>query len=368
IVSCSDDGTIRFWDARTGGTIGEPYTGHTGPVNSVVLSPRGTYVVTGGSDKTVRLWDTRTGRQVDQPFDEHTGIVRSVAYSPCGQYVASGSDDRKVIIRNIRGEEPIPEDNTQPEVVNSQMSTQHMFECLRDAGCVDLSSQIDSRQETLTNVSRGVFGDIWQGRLDSCAKVAIKAWRPNPLEQCDDEILKRAAHEIFDLSKMEHPNIHRLQGVIMFRDQYLGMVSDWMDNGNIYEYLGKRPGADRYRLCAQVASGLDYIHFCAKVHGDLKAVNVLVSSDGVAKISHLDSSVMSEINSLVFLANSNPWPGAFRWIAPEILSEEVQQKTTQTDIYALGMTMIVNTWPPVAVWPADLMPRAGDPHGTSALS
>ncbi|CAE7179691.1 unnamed protein product, partial [Rhizoctonia solani] len=143
-----------------------------------------------------------------------------------------------------------------------------MFEYLQDAGCVDLSSQMDSSQETLTKVLRGVFGDIWQGRLNSSAKVAIKAWRPNPLEQCDHTVLKRAAHELFDLSRMDHPNVHRLQGVIMFRDQYLGMVSEWMDNGNIYEYLVRCPDADRYQLCAQVASGLDYMHRRGKVCPD----------------------------------------------------------------------------------------------------
>ncbi|CAE7081034.1 unnamed protein product, partial [Rhizoctonia solani] len=291
ILSCSDDGTIRFWDAQSGGTIGEPYTGHTGAVKSAAFSPCGTYVASGGDDKTVRLWDYRTGRQVDESFKEHTGLVGSVAYSPCGQYVASGSDDCKVIIRNIRSEEPIPENNTQPQIVTSQMSTQQMFECLRDAGCVNLSPQMDSRQETVMNVSGGSLGDIWQG-------------------------------------------------VMVFKDHYLGLVSEWMDNGNLYEYLVKFPDADRYRLCAQVALGLDYMHSWGKVHGDLKAVNVLVSSDGVAKLSHLDSLVMSEINSLVFLANSNLWPGTFRWTAPEILCEEVRKETTQTDVYALGMIIL----------------------------
>ncbi|CAE6446776.1 unnamed protein product, partial [Rhizoctonia solani] len=92
--------------------------------------------------------------------------------------------------------------------------------------------------------------------------------------------------------------------------------------------------------CAQVASGLDHIHCRGKVHGDLKAANVMVSSDGVAKLGHLDSSVMSKVHSLVFLANSNPWQGAFRWTAPEVFREELQQQTTQMDVYALGMTML----------------------------
>ncbi|CAE7081054.1 unnamed protein product [Rhizoctonia solani] len=261
ILSCSDDGTIRFWDARTGGTIGKPYKGHIGAVNSAAFSPCGTYVASGGNDNTVRLWDNRAGCQVDQPLKEHTGAVRSVAYSPCGQHIVSGSDDRKVIIRGCLSGIPDPDDHAGPQISTSGVvpSAQQMFDLLRNAGCVDLSSQMDPRQEAVMTSSGGGFGDIWQGRLNNEAKVTIKVWRTDPVGQCDHTTLERAAHELFDLSRIDHLNIHLLQGVIMFKDHYLGMVSEWMDNGNIYEYLAKCPYADRYQLVLRpnrVRSGL----------------------------------------------------------------------------------------------------------------
>ncbi|CAE6508010.1 unnamed protein product [Rhizoctonia solani] len=141
---------------------------------------------------------------------------------------------------------------------------------------------------------------------------------------------------------MNHPNIHRLQGVIMLRDQYLGMVSEWMNNGNLHEYLRKHPDAVRFKLCVDIVLGLEYMHSTNTVHGDLKAANVLVSSDGVAKLSDFDFSVMSEMTSLVFSESSNWRTGSLRWMAPELLLEEVRTRTTQSDVYALGMTMLVN--------------------------
>ncbi|KEP45560.1 tyrosine kinase family catalytic domain protein [Rhizoctonia solani 123E] len=359
IAASSVDHTVSMWDAREGRLIGNPYEGHTRCVNSVAFSPRGTYLVSGGDDKTVRIWDVRTGRQVDQPFQEHADEVCSVAFSPCGQYVASGSWDRKVIIRSIftnssesnhldsymapKGEQSLIQSETMQ--IESHVSTQQMFECLVGAGCTDLSPQMDTKQETAMIMSGGGFGDIWVGHLYNRTKVAIKAWRTNTLERCHQKTMKRAARELFYWSKMRHDNIHQLLGVIVFKDQYLGMVSEWMDNGNLHEYLRKNPNADCFQLCNDVASGLDYMHRESTIHGDLKAANVLVSVNGIARISDFDFSIMSGISSLVFSESSNTRTGSIRWTAPEILCEEVTKRTTHSDVYALGMEIFTGDVP-----------------------
>lgn len=53
--------------------------------------------------------------------------------------------------------------------------------------------------------------------------------------------------EIYYWSKAKHQNIQELMGVIMFQGR-LGMVSLWMDHGNLREYIGKYPDVDRYSL------------------------------------------------------------------------------------------------------------------------
>ncbi|CAE6399147.1 unnamed protein product [Rhizoctonia solani] len=366
IVSCSFDRAIRIWDARSGTIIGNPYEGHTDYIYSVAFSPRGTYIVSGGRDNTVRLWDVRTGGQVEQ-FEDHANWVSSVVFSPGGQYVASGSGDRKVIIRKVSSMVLNVVTQSKPQTITSQMSTRQVFECLTSTGCIDLSSQMDTQQNTAMIMSGGGFGDIWMGRLHNGGKVAIKTWRTNALEQNDYITLKCAARELYIWSRMEHPNIHRLQGVIMFRDRYLGMVSEWMENGDLRQYLQRYPGADRYQLCIHIASGLDYMHSRGTVHGALKAVDVLVSSDGVAKITDFDFSTMSEASGLVSPEGSEWRTGSIRWLAPEVLLDEVPKRTTESDVYALGMTMLARVFPNADLSVADFA-FPGDVYRRSALS
>jgi len=89
---------------------------------------------------------------------------------------------------------------------------------------------------------------------------------------------------------LRHPNVLPLIGVMMSENQF-AMISDWMMNGNINDFVKAHPDANRLELVSSslrvllpsltvgpfiklegVASGLIYIHSQGMVHGDLKGV------------------------------------------------------------------------------------------------
>ncbi|MFP6618436.1 MAG: serine/threonine-protein kinase, partial [Pirellulaceae bacterium] len=101
-VAFSPDGTqvamassglheIGIWDVKTQKKI-VTLLGHVAPVLSVMFSPSGKQLVSGGRDNTVRLWDTSTGQPL-YTLTDHKDAVWEVAFSPDGTLVASASYD-----------------------------------------------------------------------------------------------------------------------------------------------------------------------------------------------------------------------------------------------------------------------------------
>ncbi|QRW22047.1 Vegetative incompatibility protein HET-E-1 [Rhizoctonia solani] len=349
IVSGSNDNFVRVWDIQNR-TSSNSFSGHYGRVNSVGFSPDGVYVISGSDDTTLRAWDIERVANA-RSFRGHTGPIRSITYSPDGSHIASAScdntirsNDGKVIVWNLfeydlnekrENETPVRNHDESPKENKREISRytpiEETFNLLLKHGCIDLTSQMESGRDSSVMIGGGGFGDIWTSRLRSGGKVAIKVWRGSSIEQCEDKALKRATREVYHWSRMKHQHVHQLLGVIIFRDQHLGMVSEWMENGNLHEYMRKEPTLDRYEMCRSIASGLAYMHEC-------DALNVLISSDGLAKLADFGLSTISE-TSLGFSDTSNSRIGSTRWAAPELLFDDAQ-RSKESDIYALGMTML----------------------------
>ncbi|KAF8593986.1 kinase-like protein, partial [Ceratobasidium sp. AG-I] len=137
-----------------------------------------------------------------------------------------------------------------------------------------------------------------------------------------------------------HPNVLKMLGLVEFRDQ-IGMVSQWMEEGNLPHYLEREPGADRPNICMQVAEGLSYLHKCGVVHGDLKGANILMSDSGVPLLADFGNATL-EMCSLQFTRTSSNHNYTLRWTAPEVYLE-MGAPTVEADIYAMGMVREIIT-------------------------
>ncbi len=102
IVSASDDETLKFWRAETGGEQ-DTLKGHTKGVNGCAIDPReGKFIVSASSDKTLRVWKTESRAQL-RILKGHTSGVYGCAISPDGKWIVSTSSDKTLRVWNAQG-------------------------------------------------------------------------------------------------------------------------------------------------------------------------------------------------------------------------------------------------------------------------
>ncbi|KAG8795253.1 hypothetical protein FRC12_016600 [Ceratobasidium sp. 428] len=223
--------------------------------------------------------------------------------------------------------------------ITSQTTIAEIVRLLSNRGCPDITNRLDMSKCTLWRVDGGGQGDIHEGTLVDGARVAIKISRGDQSIDISkgDKSFKRAARELYTWFTLSHPNIAKLLGMAVFQGR-IAMISPWITPGNFYKFIDGFPEADRMDLCLQVAAGLAYLHANQVVFGDLKAQNVLIGSDGVAKLTDFGLSILEKSQAL-FSITSTTGGGSARWMAPELF-ESLTERSFEADVYALAMTFI----------------------------
>ena len=103
LVSAGDDEILRVWDSENGEPIGDPLTGHTGPIRALSVlrtSTGGAVIVSGGEDRTIRVSgshaiDSPSAAPARRPGDR---LVRD-GRRDVGRHRRGASRDRAVRMR-----------------------------------------------------------------------------------------------------------------------------------------------------------------------------------------------------------------------------------------------------------------------------
>lgn len=90
-------------------------------------------------------------------------------------------------------------------------------------------------------------------------------------------------------------------------------------------------------ILKDVLNGLDYLHIKNKIHRDVKAANILLTEDGVAKLADFGVS-----ESLDTSAKKPSIIGTPLWLPPEVINQDVidPKYSSVIDIWSLGITII----------------------------
>lgn len=91
-------GTIKIWDLKTGKKINKFNVKKN--VSSVVFSPDGHYIATGGTDKKLKVWQTLSGQLIYSIA--HSERITRLQFSPHGKFIAVYMPHQLTLLRNAR--------------------------------------------------------------------------------------------------------------------------------------------------------------------------------------------------------------------------------------------------------------------------
>ncbi|EJU03723.1 kinase-like protein, partial [Dacryopinax primogenitus] len=151
------------------------------------------------------------------------------------------------------------------------------------------------------------------------------------------------AREVSVWARLHDKNVLRFLGVRPQDDgNSLWLVSPWMEKGDVKTYLTNNPNINRFSLASH--NGVAYLHKNNIVHGDLKANNILVTSDGQPQLADFGLSVVLD-DVLPEQTTSTMFAGSVRWMSPERIQPakfgltHASCRTLAGDVHSLAMTL-----------------------------
>ncbi|KAF5349990.1 hypothetical protein D9756_009165 [Leucocoprinus leucothites] len=194
-------------------------------------------------------------------------------------------------------------------------------------------------------LASGSFGEIWKGYYEQhpvCLKVA-RVYASSDIQR----LTATFAKEAIVWNQLSHPNVLPFYGIYHLEESIgrVCLVSPWMEEGNVCDYLKRNPEAPRLPLVFDTLEGLSYLHRNSIVHGDLKGANVVITPSGSACLADfgLSSVDAPDVVRWTSLSTVNQSGGTMRWEAPELLDETEDggspRPSFKSDVYSIACVM-----------------------------
>ncbi len=184
-------------------------------------------------------------------------------------------------------------------------------------------------------LGRGGMSAVWLARdLVLERHVAVKILHAKRLESA--EAVERFEREARTLAALAHPGIV----TVIDRGEHDGrpfIVFEYVRGHDLRTKIaaqGRLDQAVALAVCAQVADALAYAHAHGVIHRDVKPHNVLLTDDGVAKLTDFG---IARILAEPSLTRVGRVLGTGEYLAPEqAAGEELDERA---DVYALGVML-----------------------------
>jgi serine/threonine-protein kinase len=184
-------------------------------------------------------------------------------------------------------------------------------------------------------LGRGGMGRVYLGREELTGKqVALKVLAAELAQEVG--FLQRFQREIEALQKLDHPNIvHFYESG--FENGFYYYAMEYVEGENLEEILARRqrlPYDEVLGIAQQVCAALKHAHDHGIIHRDLKPPNLLMTADGVIKLSDFG---IAKVFAAGNLTSTGSVLGTAEFMSPEQATGK--PVTKRSDLYSLGVVL-----------------------------
>ncbi len=191
--------------------------------------------------------------------------------------------------------------------------------------------------DLLAKIAEGGMGTVYKGRNQVTGElVAIKVVPPHLLS--NQVFLKRFEQEYTAARSLNHANVVK---ALDFGKQGSSpyLVMEYVEGESLGQRLDRvhhLSERDAIAIISQVAQGLHKAHKAGLVHRDVKPDNILITADGIAKLT--DLGLVKELETDLNLTRTGRGLGTPHYMAPEQF-RNAKKADVRCDIYSLAATM-----------------------------
>ena len=214
---------------------------------------------------------------------------------------------------------------------------------------------LDNKYEILSLIGCGGMAYVYKARdLKKDKFVAIKVLKR---EYCENETyIKRFNNEANAVKNLIHPNIVQIYDVGNVGNVHY-ITREYVEGITLKDYVERKaiiPWEEALAIARQLLCAVEAAHAQHIIHRDIKPMNVLITKDGVVKLS--DFGIAKAVLGATIEATKNS-VGSVHYISPEQARGGFVDE--RSDIYSIGVTlyeMVVGA-----------VPFDGDSHVSIAL-
>ena len=190
--------------------------------------------------------------------------------------------------------------------------------------------------ELLESLGRGGMGEVFLARQKSLGReVALKILRGDLAES--GWLPERFEREARTMATLHHPNIVTVHDALRLSDGCVAIVMEFVRGGTLRARIAAAPEglplADAVRWVRQTADGLRAAHAAGIIHRDVKPENVLINTNGDARVSDFGISFSTGPEATRYTQTGTSL-GTIGYMAPEqFRGGPVDERS---DIYSLG--------------------------------